>query len=128
MIKEENRIRIWKANSPLKEQAGELAVVGIYAEDDFLNELATNRPYDYLAELENLQNALMNQIAYRKVKDGFYGLLCLRMDDKGRAHVYNVLLALIEGEYVIRHYAKADIGLGDGWKDMKKERRARGAK
>ena len=128
MIKEENRIRIWKANSPLKEKAGELAVVGIYAEDDFLNELATERPTDYLAELENLQNAFMNQIAYRKAGDGFYGLLCLNMDDNGRAYVYNVLLAVKDGEYVIRHYAKADIGFGDGWKDMKKERRARGAK
>ena len=128
MIKEANRIRIWKANSPLKEQACDLAVVGIYAEDDFLNELAENRPTDYLAELENLQNALMNQIAYKKSEDGFYGLLCLNVDDKGRAYVYNVLLALKEGEYVIKHYAKTDIWIGEGWKDMKKERRARVAK
>ena len=128
MIREANRIRIWKANSPLKEKAGGLAVVGIYAEDDFLNELATNRPTDYLAELENLQSAFMNQIAYRKVEDGFYGLLCLNVADNGRAYVYNVVLALKDGEYVIRRYARADIGLGYGWKDMKKERRARGAK
>lgn len=128
MIKEENRIRIWKANSPLKEKAGELAVVGIYAEDDFLDELAINRPTDYLAELENLQNAMMNQIAYRKIEDGLYGLLCLDVADNGRAYVYNFLLALKDGEYVIRRYFKADICLSDGWKDMKKERRARGAK
>lgn len=68
MIKEKNRIKIWRANSPIKDHVngmvGTEGDVWIYADDAFLNDLCSMWPADYLRRMERMQEHLKNQVAF----------------------------------------------------------------
>lgn len=125
MIKESERIRIWKANLPLKSMAGTAKVVGIYADMDFLDSISIKFPASYLQVLQTLQNALMNQFAYTVLSDAekpMVDVACNPIGSNGQLLVYRIRMELVDGDFYIREFNAMDLG-GFGWKNMKKQRR-----
>lgn len=129
MIKNESNIRIWKANLPLKKLASSTAkTVGIYVDDAFLDTLTNRYPNDYLRMLERLQQALMNQIAYRAVPlNDTYEVSCSVISPNGVLEMFFVSLRIQKGEFYIDSFT-VDRYEGSGWVNMKQARRTRKAR
>lgn len=82
-MKDPNKIRIWKLNTPIRKALFNNApqIVGIYIDNDFLNQLAIDYPYNYLSILSDWKAALYNQIAFRLDGDGRLHIACFFIKD-----------------------------------------------
>lgn len=60
----ETDIKLWKANAPMKQIAGNTHIVNILLSQETADRLVSDHPSDYFKIIKTWQHALMNQIFY----------------------------------------------------------------